>query len=43
MKKITVKKGNSYKSKWELESKDWILLTIAMIIIDFVVLCILRG
>lgn len=41
MKKIVVKKGNVYKNKYELESKDWVVITIIMAIIDFVLYCIL--
>lgn len=41
MKKIMVKKGNVYKNKYELESKDWVVLTIIMALIDFIVFCIL--
>lgn len=41
MKKVVVKKGNVYKNKWELESKDWVVLTIIMALIDFMVFCIL--
>lgn len=41
MKRIVVKKGNVYKNKYELESKDWVILTILMAIIDFTVYYIL--
>lgn len=41
MKKVVVKKGNVYKNKYELESKDWVVLIIAMALIDFIVFCIL--
>ena len=41
MKKVVIKKGNVYKNKYELESKDWVVLIIAMALIDFIVFCIL--
>lgn len=41
MKKVVVKKGNVYKNKYKLESKDWVVLTIIMALIDFIVFCIL--
>ena len=41
MKKVVVKKGESYRFKWELESRDWVILTILMAIIDFTVYYIL--
>lgn len=37
MKKVVVKKGNVYKNKWELETKDWVVLTILMAIIDLII------
>lgn len=41
MKKVVVKKGNSYKLKNKLELKDWVVLTIMIALIDFIVFCIL--
>lgn len=41
MKKIVVKKGNVYKNKYELESKDWVVLTIIMALIDLIISAIL--
>lgn len=41
MKKVVVKKGEKYSFKWKLGAKDWVVLTILMAIIDFIVFCIL--
>lgn len=41
MKKVVVKKGNIYKLKNKLELKDWVVLTIIMVLIDFIVFGIL--
>ena len=41
MKKIVVKKGNSYKLKNKLELKDWVVITIIIALVDFIVFCIL--
>lgn len=41
MKKVVVKKGNSYRLRNKLELKDWVVITIIMVLIDFVVFCIL--
>lgn len=41
MKKVVVKKGNIYKLKNKLELKDWVVLTIIIALIDFIVFGIL--
>lgn len=41
MKKVVVKKGNVYRVKNKLELKDWVVITIMVAIIDFILYCIL--